>query len=255
MKNLVGKKALVTGGSRGIGRETALSLAQAGCDVAINFITQEAAANQTAIEVQRLGRVAMVVKADMSEPEDIAAMIQAVEANWGGLDVLVSNAASGGFRNIVDAKPSHFDSAMHTNVRSLMLLVQAALPMLKKSDGQAKVIALSSHGSHRALPAYGLIGASKAAIESLIRHFAYELGAFGINFNVVLAGLVKTDSTAHVPNADAMFAAMDEKLLLPDSRTLAAKDVANVIRFLASPESDLIQGQTIIVDGGASLGV
>jgi len=255
MMNLVGKKALITGGSRGIGRETALALAQAGCDVAINFITQEAAANQTALEIQRLGREAMVVKADMSEPEDIAAMVEAVGENWGRLDILISNAASGGFRNIIDAKPSHFDSAMHTNVRSLMLLVQAALPMLEKSEDQAKVIALSSHGSHRALPAYGLIGASKAAIESLIRHFAYELGPRGINFNVVLAGLVRTDSTAHVPNADAMFAAMDEKLTMPESRTLTTKDVANVVRFLASPESDLIQGQTIIVDGGASLGV
>lgn len=255
MKNLAGKKALITGGSRGIGRETALSLAEAGCDVAINFISQEAAANKTAEEIQRLGCNAMVLKADMSEPEDIAAMVEAVEQNWGHLDILVSNAASGGFRTILDAKPSHFDSAMHTNVRSLLLLVQAAIPMLEKSAGQSKVIALSSHGSHRALPAYGLIGASKAAIESLIRHFAFELGPRGINFNVVLAGLVKTDSTQHVPNADKMFEEMDKRLRISDSRTLTAKDVANVVRFLASPDSDLIQGQTLIVDGGASLGV
>ncbi|MDZ4849658.1 MAG: SDR family oxidoreductase [Pirellulaceae bacterium] len=255
MTSLVGKKAIITGGSRGIGRETAIALAESGCDVAINYITQESAARETAQAIQRLGRQTMVIKADMSEPEDIQAMIESVQQQWGKLDILVSNAASGGFRNILDAKTSHFDSAMHINVRSLMLLVQAALPMLEKSSSQAKVIALSSHGSHRALPAYGLIGAAKAAIESLMRHFADELGPRGINFNVVLAGLVKTDSTAQVPNADAMFAAMNEKLRITRSRTLTARDVANVVRFLASPESDLIQGQTLVVDGGASLSV
>ncbi len=252
---LAGKKALITGGSRGIGKETALCLARAGCDVAINFITQESGAKQVASELQRLGRQAMVIKADVSEPDDIEAMVGAVEQQWGQLDFLISNAASGGFRSLVDAKPSHFDSAMHTNARSLMLLVQAALPMLEKSQGQAKVVAMSSHGSHRALPAYGLIGASKAAIESLIRHFAMELGPRGINFNIVLAGLVKTDSTTHVSGANAMFDAMDERLCIAKGRTLTARDVANVVEFLVSPESDLVQGQTVIIDGGASLGV
>jgi enoyl-[acyl-carrier protein] reductase III len=252
---LSGKKALITGGSRGIGKETALCLARAGCDIAINFITQESGAHQVAAEVQRLGRQAMVIKADVSEPEDIEAMVAAIEGQWGQLDILISNAASGGFRNLADAKLAHFDSAMHTNARSLLLLVQAALPMLEKSQGQAKVVAMSSHGSHRALPAYGLIGASKAAIESLIRHFALELGPRGINFNVVLAGLVKTDSTAHVSGADTMFDAMDQKLCAAKGRILTAQDVANAVEFLVSAESDLIQGQTLIVDGGASLGV
>ncbi len=255
MNNLYGKRALITGASRGIGRASALALAESGCDVAINYITQESAARETAERIQSLGRRAVVVKADMREPDDIAAMVEAVGEAWGGLDILVSNAASGGFRSLVDAKPNHFDAAMHVNVRALMLLVQAALPLLQKSTGQSKVIALSSHGSHRALPAYSLIGASKAAIESLVRHMALELGPSGINFNVVLAGLVRTDSTSHVPDAESMFQAMDEKLLVAPKRTLLAEDVAEVVRFLASPASDLIQGQTIIVDGGAALTV
>jgi enoyl-[acyl-carrier protein] reductase III len=255
MIDLSGKRALITGASRGIGRATALALAEAGCDVAVNYITQESGARETAEKVQAFGRRAIVVKADMREPEDIDSMVGIVGETWGGLDILVSNAASGGFRLLSDAKPNHFDAAMHVNVRALMLLVQAALPWLKKSIGQAKVVALSSHGSHRALPAYSLIGASKAAIESLIRHMALELGPEGINFNVVLAGLVRTDSTSHVPDADAMFDAMDKKLLVGPHRTLTAEDVAEVVRFLASPASDLIQGQTIIVDGGAALTV
>ena len=255
MRVLQNRRALITGSARGIGRATAIALAEAGCDVVINYITQEAAAQATAAEIQRLGRRVLIVKADMREPEDIATMVAAVGEAWGGLDILVSNAASGGFRRLVDATPSHFDAAMHVNVRALMLLVQAALPWLQKSLGQAKVVALSSHGSHRALPAYSLIGASKAALESLMRHLALELGPTGINFNIVLAGLVKTASTSQVPQAEAMFTAMDAKLLVPRSRTLQPEDVAEVVRFLCSPGSDLIQGQTIIVDGGAALGV
>jgi enoyl-[acyl-carrier protein] reductase III len=255
MNSKIGRRALVTGASRGIGRATALALAADGCDVAINYITNESGAQETAQQIQALGRRAIVIKADMREPEDIESMISAVGENWGGIDVLVSNAASGGFRLLEDAKTSHFDAAMHTNVRALLLLVQAGLPWMAKSFGQAKVIALSSHGSHRALPAYSLIGASKAAIESLIRHMAFELGPRGINFNVVLAGLVRTDSTSHVPDAEAMFAEMDKKLLIGKDRTLLPDDVASVVRFLASPASDLIQGQTLIVDGGACLTV
>lgn len=255
MSAKLGRRALVTGASRGIGRATALALANDGCDVAINFITREEGAQETAKQIQDLGRRAIVIKADMREPEDIESMVGAIGDAWGGLDVIVSNAASGGFRELVDAKPVHFDSAMHTNVRALMLLVQAGLPWLAKSFGQAKVIALSSHGSHRALPAYSLIGASKAAIESLIRHMALELGPKGINFNVVLAGLVRTDSTSHVPDAETMFASMDKRLLVAKDRTLLPEDVAEVVRFLASSSSDLIQGQTIIVDGGACLTV
>ncbi len=97
MNNLYGKRALITGASRGIGRASALALAESGCDVAINYITQESAARETAERIQSLGRRAVVVKADMREPDDIAAMVEAVGEAWGGLDILVSNAASGGF--------------------------------------------------------------------------------------------------------------------------------------------------------------
>jgi len=252
---LTGKRALVTGASRGIGRATALTLASAGCDVIVNYVTSEAAAKETARAITAMGREAMVVRADMSEPEDIAQLIELVSDHVESLDILVSNAASGGFRNLVDAKISHFDAAMHTNVRSLMLLVQAALPLMKKAVGTKKVVALSSHGSYRSLPAYGLIGASKAAIESMIRHFAMELGSQGFNFNCVLAGLVPTDSTSLIPGAEKMFELMNEKLFIAKPRTLTPEDVANAVKFLCLPESDLIQGHTLIIDGGAALGV
>src|SRR6185503_7476259 len=130
----------------------------------------------------------------------------------------------------------------------LLTLVQNARDLLVRNEGRAKVIALSSHGSHRALPHYGLIGASKAALESLVRHLALELGDRGIGVNCVLAGLVETDSTRGFPGADALFAAVRQRQLT-SGRSLAADDVANVVLFLASPLSDLIQGQTLVVDG------
>jgi enoyl-[acyl-carrier protein] reductase III len=168
------------------------------------------------------------------------------------LDILVSNAASGGFRNLMDATPRHFEATMNTNVRSLMLLTQAAKPLLSKSQHRSKIIALSSHGSHRALPAYGLIGASKAALESLVRHLALELGDEGINVNVVLAGLVETDSTRGFPGSEQAFAAVNERRPI-GGLPLSTEAVADAILFLSSGLSDLVQGATLVVDGGESL--
>ncbi len=253
-KDLTGKIALVTGGSRGIGRATVLRLAQAGAHIALNFVTNESAAREVAKEVQALGQEILLVKADVSEEEDIASMMDAIGNRWGRLNIVVSNAAGGGFRELQDATCRNFDVAMHTNVRALMLLVQHAVRHFPTGDRpNCKVVALSSHGSHRALPHYGLIGASKAAIESLIRHMAAEYGPRGINFNCVLAGLVATDSTTGFVGAEALHDASNESMLVGKGKQLMPYDVAEAVYFLCSPASDLIQGHTLIIDGGASL--
>lgn len=252
MIDLSGRIALVTGGSRGIGRATALRLAEAGADVVINYVTSQAAAKEVADQVIGFGGRAATVKADVSEPEDISSMIEFVGQQFGQLDILVSNAASGGFRNLVDASPKHFEATMNTNVRSLMLLSQAALPLMRHEGPRKKIVALSSHGSHRALPAYGLIGASKAALESLVRHLALELGNQGVNVNVLLAGLVETDSTRGFPGAEQAFATVAARRLV-GPLTLTPAAVADAVLFLVSPLSDLVQGQTLVVDGGEAL--
>ncbi|WP_166830406.1 SDR family oxidoreductase [Thalassoroseus pseudoceratinae] len=253
MIDLTGKTALVTGGSRGVGRAVALRLAEAGADVVINYLTSQSRANAVAEEVQQLGRQALTVKADVSEAEDAQAMMEFVGERFERLDILVSNAAGGGFRPLMQASPRHFDAAMHTNARALMTLVQAAHPLLTaQTSSQAKVIALSSHGSQRALTDYGLIGASKAALESLTRHLALELGRDGINFNVVLAGLLPTDAIQLLPGAEDMFTALKETLLVPN-RELKTEDVADAVLYLASPLSDLVQGHTLVIDGGISI--
>lgn len=252
MIRLNGQVALVTGASRGIGRACALRLAEAGADVVVNYLTSESAATDVAREIQQLGRKAAIVKADVSEPEDVSAMIDFVGQRFRRLDVIVSNAASGGFRPVMESAPRHFEATMRTNVQALLFLLQAARSLLATADRRAKVVALSSHGSHQALPAYGLIGASKAALESLVRHLALELGNEGVNVNVVLAGLVETDSTRKLPNAADIFHGAESRMLM-NGRRLTARDVADTVLFLSSPLSDLIQGQTIVVDGGAAI--
>ncbi len=162
-------------------------------------MTSQAAAEQTSREIAALGRKTAIVRADVSEREDVEAMIGMINEQFGRLDILISNAASGGFRPLLKATAKNFEAAMSINALALINLLQAAVPLLERPQRRAKVIALSSHGSHRALPAYGLIGASKAALASLVRHFALELGDRGVNVNVLEAGLVETDSTRQLP--------------------------------------------------------
>ncbi len=250
MEELLGKVALVTGGARGIGRATALRLARSGADIAINYVTSDGAAREVAQAIIDLGRKAIAVKADIGEEDDLAQMVEMVREQFGRCDILISNAASGGFRNVMNANARHFDAAMRTNARALMLLAQLVVPMMRASGG-GKIVAVSSHGSIRALPSYGVIGASKAALESLVRHLAFELGPHGINCNCVMAGLVATDSTKVVPQE--LFDAVQQRMLVPRDERLLPEHVADAIHFLVGPASKLVQGHTLVIDGGVSL--
>jgi enoyl-[acyl-carrier protein] reductase III len=254
MIDLTGRVALVTGSSRGMGRACAVRLAEAGADVIINYVTSRTAAMETAQQILDLGRRVYVIKADVSEEDDVRSMFEYINREIGQLDIVVSNAATGGFRPLLAANQRHFQNTFHTNVLALLYLVQSALPLLERGPGRGKVIALSSHGSNMALPWYGLIGSSKAALESLTRHLTLEVGDRGVNVNVVKAGLVETDSTKRIPNAGDMFDHRKDKTMTGD-RMLTVDDVANAVLFLASPLADLIQGETLTVDGGAAVHV
>jgi enoyl-[acyl-carrier protein] reductase III len=254
MIDLTGRVALVTGGSRGIGKACALRLAEAGADVVVNYVSSQQAAMDVAEQITGIGRKAYVVKADVSEQDDVQSLMEFIAEEVGQLNILVSNAATGGFRPLLSATERNFRAAFGTNVLALLYLVQSAVPLLERSADRAKVIALSSHGSDIALPWYGLIGSSKAALESLVRHLTLEVGDRGINVNVVKAGLVETDSTRLIPHADRIFAARKDKAMMGE-RMLTAQDVADAVLFLASPLSDLVQGETLTVDGGAAVHV
>lgn len=247
--DLTGKIALVTGASRGIGRATALTLAESGADLVINYVASKKAADEVARQIAAMGRRCWVVKADVSEKDDVEMMLDYVKSDIGQLDILVSNAATGGFRNILDAGINNFRSAFDTNVLALIWLVQAAMPLLEKSAGRGKVVTISSHGCTHAIPNYGLIGSSKAALESLVRHLTLEIGDRNVNINVVRAGLVRTDSTKRLPGSKELFD-MQVEYTQVGNRVLLPQDVANAILFLCSPLSDMVQGATLVVDGG-----
>ena len=157
MIDLTGKTALVTGGSRGIGRACALRLAEAGADIVINYVMSSAAAEQVAEVIQAMGRNVAVVKADVSERDDCESMMEYIGETFGKLDILVSNAATGGFRPMLAITQKNFESTMKTNVMALIHLVQSGYKLFQKAEGRAKVVAISSHGSHMALPMYGAV--------------------------------------------------------------------------------------------------
>jgi enoyl-[acyl-carrier protein] reductase III len=250
--NLKGKVALVTGGSRGIGRATALMLARAGADVAISYLNARRNAEEVGEAILDMGRRTLVVRSDLSEAEDVTNLVEAVAENLGGIDILISNAAGGGFRSLLDVSSENLDYALHINVRAFMLLVQSAARFLEGKPDRARVVTVSSWGAARALPMYGAIGASKAALEAMTRHFALELGPKGVNVNCVRAGVVDTGSLRALPVADAVLSARRERSLVGPV-DLQPEDVAKVILFLVSGLSSSVQGQTIVVDGGTSL--
>ena len=253
MIDLSGKTALVTGGVRGIGRACAERLAACGAKVALNFLSSRDAAADVVGHIKSQGREAIAVRADVSLLDDVQAMVETVVGRFGGLDIIVSNAASGGFRPLMELTPANWASTLQTNAAPIIWLTQAAASHLTHRP-PGKVIAISSHGSRWAVPSYGAIGASKAALESLVRHLALELGPRGVNFNAVLPGIVRTEAIRTMPGVETILQAARDRSLVSKSE-LEPADVAGVVTFLASSAADMIQGQTIVVDGGLSLRV
>jgi enoyl-[acyl-carrier protein] reductase III len=254
MISLEGRVALVTGGSRGIGRAIALAYAEAGADVALTYLNAPEDAQEVGHAIEALGGRATLIRADLSSDEDARGVVEATLAAHDRLDVLVSNAAGGGFRPLMEVDADNFAYALNLNVRAFMALVQAAAPALARAPDapRSRVLTLSSWGAERALPMYGAIGASKAALESMTRHFALELGPRGVNVNCIRAGAVDTGALRTLAAVEAVLEERAKRSLAAP-RNVSPEDVANVALFLASELADMIQGQTIVVDGGTSL--
>lgn len=248
MFNLNGKVALITGGSRGIGRAIALRLAENGADVVVNYVRHKKDAAETADLVEKFGRKCLVVKANVAKQDDVEAMFGIIENEFGHLDYLVSNAASGVLKPAMELTERHWNWAMDINARALLTLVQQGVRMMQSGS---RVIAVSSLGAIRAIENYTTVGASKAALESLVRHLAVELGPKGININTVSAGAVDTDALKHFPNRDQILGTALERT--PLGRLTTPDDVADISLFLCSDLSAMIQGQVITVDGGYAI--
>ncbi len=244
--------ALVTGSGRGIGRAIALKFGRAGADVVINFFRNRAPAEETAQEIESMGRRALVVKADVGDLDDLNRLFDETEKTFGRLDIFVHNAASGFNRPVLNQKPKGWDWTMNINARSLLFGAQRAVPLMEKSGG-GKIVSISSPGAGRVMTDYAVVGASKAAIESLTRYLAVELASKNIVVNAVSPGIVETEALKH-------FAAMSDGSILqkataatPAGRLVTPEDVAEVVAFLCTPAAAMIRGQVIVVDGGYTL--
>lgn len=246
--SLKGKVALVTGGSRGIGRAIAVKLAQAGADVAINYLRHREAADETVKRIEQQGVKALPIRANVGEHENIHHIIEQIKRDFGKLDILISNAASGVLKPALELTERHWHWTMDINAGTLLPLTQHIVPLMPNSG---TIVAVSSLGSIRAIPNYAAVGASKAALESLIRHLAIELAPRGIKVNAVSAGTVETDALKYFPNREDIIE--ESKKRTPTGRLTTPEDVANVVLYLCSPFSNQIQGQTIVIDGGYSI--
>ncbi len=248
MLDLQGKVALVTGGSRGIGRAIAIRLAEYGADIIVNYVRHKRDAEETASAVEKMGRKCLLVKANVANNQDVKNMFTTITAEFHHLDILVSNAASGVLKPALELTERHWNWAMDINARALLTLVQQGIPLM---DRGSRVIAVSSLGSVRAIENYTTVGSSKAALESLVRHLAVELGPQGIIVNTISAGAVDTDALKHFPNRDEILGTALART--PLGRLTTPQDVADIALFLCSELSTMIQGQVITVDGGYAI--
>jgi enoyl-[acyl-carrier protein] reductase III len=244
------KVAVVTGSSRGIGKEIALRLAKEGYHIVVNYARSKEAALQTAREIEALGQKALVVKANVGKVEKIKEMFAQIDDVFGRVDVLINNAASGVLRPAMELEESHWDWTMDINSKALLFCAQEAAKRMEKVGG-GKIVSISSLGSIRYLENYTAVGVSKAALESLTRYLAVELAAKNISVNAVSGGAVDTDALKHFPNREEMLA--DAVAKTPAGRMVEAKDIVHAVMFLLSEQAEMIRGQTIIVDGGRSL--
>ena len=247
------KIALVTGSGRGIGRAIALHFAQHGADVIVNFFRNRAPAEETAREVEKLGGRALLVKADVGDLEDLKRLFDEVEKEFGGLDILIHNAASGYNRPALEQKPKGWEWTMNINARALLFAAQRATLLMEKRGG-GKIVSISSPGSVRVLPDYIVVGASKAALESLTRYLGVELISKGINVNAVSPGVVETDALNHFASMGNQDAILQNFIAqVPAGRLITPEEVAGVVAFLCTPAAVMIVGQTIALDGGYTL--
>jgi enoyl-[acyl-carrier protein] reductase III len=243
--NFNGKSVLVTGGSRGIGKGIALRFAELGASrVAVSYLRNDRAAEETAEELRKLGAEPILFRGNLGEPDKAAALMEQA----GQIDVLVSNAATGVIRPLLELEEKHWDWTMNANARALLSLARGAAPSMQPGSS---IVAVSSLGSQRVLDNYALVGTSKAALEALIRYLAVELAPREIRVNAVSAGLVETGALDYFPNRDEMLARYERRT--PAGRLVGPRDVADAVCFLCTPEAAMICGHTLVVDGGYSL--
>jgi NAD(P)-dependent dehydrogenase (short-subunit alcohol dehydrogenase family) len=248
MSNLSGKTALITGASRGIGRASALALAKAGAQVLVHYGNSEKEAEAVVAEIRESGGRAEKVGADLRQADGPHILAKRVRAIVGDrLDILVANAGISKSASIEDTTVEDFDNQFAVNVRAPFFLIQQLLPTLCKGSSIIFTSSLAARASVGTLSAYG---ATKGAVETLVKHLAAAFGARGIRVNAVAPGAVETDMSNFVKTEAGREVALGMQAL---KRVAQPDDIAPVVAFLASDDARWITGDSIHVDGGSKL--
>lgn len=245
MIDLTGKVALVTGGSRGIGRAIAEKLAGQGASVVVNYNTNQHAADEVVEGIRAHGGEAIAVQGDVRHPEDARNLVKTTLDAFGRLDILVNNAGTTRDNLLALMKEADWDLVLDTNLKGAYNVTKAAIrPMMKQRSG--RIINITSVAGVAGNPGQANYSAAKAGLIGFTKSVAKELGARNITANAVAPGYVPTDLTANLPEELIQQAIK----LTPLGRLGTVEDVANVVAFLASDEAGFITGQVLRVDGG-----
>ena len=249
MISLAEKVAIVTGGSRGIGRAIAVQLATAGAKVVVNYRTQEAAAQEVVQAIRQNGGEALAVQADVSRSADAEQLIQTTLAHWGQIDILVNNAGVTADSFLLRMDEEAWDFIIDTNLKSVFNCCKAVLPTMLRRKRGGRIVTIGSVSGLIGVASQTNYSAAKAGLIGLSKALAREVGSRQITVNVVAPGLIETDLTADI-SAEAVVHVQN---LAPLGRLGKASEVANLVLFLASEQASYITGEVIRVDGGLAM--
>lgn len=246
--NLKNKMAIVTGGTRGIGRAVSEKLARQGASVLALYARDSKSAQELLDFAQKENLSIQCLKGDLGHPEKREKLVQQIKDTYPQIDILVHCAASGVHRPAMELSVKHLQWTYEINVFSFHYLVTQLYDRMPKGS---RIVGITSSGSTRVIPFYAAIGSSKGALESLIRHYAFELAPQGISVNAVCPGLVLTEATEAFPDREARI----EKSIqaTPTHQLTNVTEVAELVSFLCEPGAAQIVGQTLVIDGGKTL--
>jgi|SRR5580698_8308259 enoyl-[acyl-carrier protein] reductase III len=244
------KVALITGGTRGLGRAIALTLARDGATIALNYRRDEDSANRTLAEIRALAPRSILLKADMEEDAQVRALVEGAGKALGRIDILVVNAAATAFKPLLAVKPHNLTRTFNLSVGGFVAAVQETSKFMGNGG---RILMISGVDSMRYLPRHGVLGAAKAAMEAMVRDFAFELGPRGITVNGVNFGMIDSDSSRIYFGDD-----FERVLRVTAARTALKRlpeldEIAAVVALLCTPQAGYLTAQTIMVDGGLTL--
>jgi len=245
---LEGKTVLITGGSQGIGQGIAFRLAEEGADIAIDYVGNSEAADATVAQIEKRGRRALAIEADISSVDHIHSMMKQAVDSFGGVDVLINNAGVEKHASIWEATERDYDLVLTINLKGAFFASQAFVQHRMAVKKPGKIINISSVHEELPFPHFTSYCASKGGMKMMMRNLAIELAPYGITVNNIAPGAVETPINSALLNDPPKLKALLENI--PLARLGQVSDVAGVAAFLASPDADYITAATVVVDGG-----